>query len=766
MRISWVLPLLVIMGAAGMAAQNFSLYRVISANNSGANPVTDHQVLVKLDTSNFNYANVNGANGEDIRFFGLGGTPALDYFIETWNPAGTSLIWVKIPSIPANGATDFEMHYEDAGTTTSASNFAATYPSSFISSGSTTLTGVQSFDWFEVGAADTITVGAGSVLEIRARRIIIQGNIDGSGAGNLGATSPGTGGGLGGGAQAPSASGAGGGGYGGDGGDGGADGADVPGAGGTAYGSSDSVSIDMGSGGGCTAAAGGNGGGGVDIRGFLVTISGSINCNGAQSASGGQGGGGGSGGGILIGGYDVETSGTFDANGGDAGAGSGGNDDGGGGGGGRIKILWEDVVNDTSVQNVAGGLSGLGTSTAPGQPGDPGSTHVSQETAVIAEVFAVIGAETLFNAEASAAPAAGSSLAGPMNGPFALSVDPGSTLANAEIELTDGDADPIDVLAITPLTSVPAGITAPVAPANPAHPVLLAWTGTADASNPPGDYTWEIEFADTVNLTTVIIEVTITINDLPPTHVLLDAMSGDGSSGNPYTVNYFPGATGALAVDLATVTDPNTSQPVTLTGVVQVSGPSSGTGFQFSLSAGVLNIAPAGTLVQDDAGNQAFTLVVEDGTHTELIRVDAFVFGSSGNMFFVNSPVMPFATIDMPYGPETLIVQGGTTPYTFNEISGTWPAGITLNTATGEISGTPTELGTFSVEIRVIDANNDTVTETFTLTVRQEVSEAGGTTTTTENNGCSSTPGSTSLLLLALLAGLAGLRYARYALES
>jgi hypothetical protein len=305
-----------------------------------------------------------------------------------------------------------------------------------------------------------------------------------------------------------------------------------------------------------------------------------------------------------------------------------------------------------------------------------------------------------------------------------------------------------------------------VAPTTPVHPVLLAWTGTADASNPPGDYTWEIEFADTINLTSVIIEVTITITDLPPTHTILDAMSGDGSSGNPYAVNYFPGATGALAVDLATVTDPNTAQAVNLSGVVQVSGPSGGTGFQFTLAAGVLNIAPAGTLVQADAGNQAFTLVVEDGTHTVLIRVDAFVFGSSGNMFFLNSPVMPFATIDMPYGPETLMIQGGTTPYTFNELSGTWPAGITLNSTTGEITGTPTELGTFSVEIRAIDANNDTVTETFTLTVRQEVSDASGGTTRTENNGCSSTTGSASLLLLALLAGLAGLGHMRHARES
>jgi hypothetical protein len=374
--------------------------------------------------------------------------------------------------------------------------------------------------------------------------------------------------------------------------------------------------------------------------------------------------------------------------------------------------------------------------------------------------FTIQGTGILPNDAAEANVAAGSSFAGLTGGPFVLSVDPGATLANATIELTDVDLDNIVVSAITPLTTVPTGLTAPAVP-GAAHPVLLTWTGTVDATNPPGDYTWEIDFADTVNLTPLVARVTITINDLPPTHTVLNAMSGDGSSGNPYAVNYFPGATGALAVDLATVTDPNTAQAINLTAAVQVSGPSGGTGFQFAMTAGVLNIAPAGTLVQADAGNQAFTLVVEDGTHTVLIRVDAFVFGSSGSMFFLNSPNLPFATVDMPYGPETLMVQGGTSPYTFNEISGTWPAGLTLNTATGEISGTPTELGTFSVEIRVVDANNDTLSQTFVLTVRAEVGEGGSGTTRTESNGCSSTTGSTSLLLLALLAGLTGLRYAR-----
>jgi hypothetical protein len=48
-------------------------------------------------------------------------------------------------------------------------------------------------------------------------------------------------------------------------------------------------------------------------------------------------------------------------------------------------------------------------------------------------------------------------------------------------------------------------------------------------------------------------------------------------------------------------------------------------------------------------------------------------------------------------GPMT--VSGGTAPYTFSVV-GTMPAGLTLNTSTGAVTGTPTTAGTFSVQVK------------------------------------------------------------------
>lgn len=62
------------------------------------------------------------------------------------------------------------------------------------------------------------------------------------------------------------------------------------------------------------------------------------------------------------------------------------------------------------------------------------------------------------------------------------------------------------------------------------------------------------------------------------------------------------------------------------------------------------------------------------------------------------------ATEDNPYTGFSASASGGTAPYTFSVASGSLPAGITLNSSTGAVSGTPTTPGTSSgIVIRVTD---------------------------------------------------------------
>lgn len=65
----------------------------------------------------------------------------------------------------------------------------------------------------------------------------------------------------------------------------------------------------------------------------------------------------------------------------------------------------------------------------------------------------------------------------------------------------------------------------------------------------------------------------------------------------------------------------------------------------------------------------------------------------------------------------TIIVEGGTAPYTFAITSGALPGGLSLNGATGVISGTPTAGGTPTFQITATDANGITGSASFTITI-------------------------------------------------
>ena len=76
-------------------------------------------------------------------------------------------------------------------------------------------------------------------------------------------------------------------------------------------------------------------------------------------------------------------------------------------------------------------------------------------------------------------------------------------------------------------------------------------------------------------------------------------------------------------------------------------------------------------------------------------------------------------TVNLVY-TATLTASGGTLPYTWAITSGSLPAGLTLNTASGAITGTPTTTGSFNFTIRVSDATlpaQQTATQSLTIII-------------------------------------------------
>jgi len=75
------------------------------------------------------------------------------------------------------------------------------------------------------------------------------------------------------------------------------------------------------------------------------------------------------------------------------------------------------------------------------------------------------------------------------------------------------------------------------------------------------------------------------------------------------------------------------------------------------------------------------------------------------------------AAVNISYS-QTLIALGGLPPYTWSIISGGLPDGLTLNSSTGVISGTPAALGTFNFTVQVTDSASHTDTKDLSITVR------------------------------------------------
>jgi hypothetical protein len=82
----------------------------------------------------------------------------------------------------------------------------------------------------------------------------------------------------------------------------------------------------------------------------------------------------------------------------------------------------------------------------------------------------------------------------------------------------------------------------------------------------------------------------------------------------------------------------------------------------------------------------------------------------------IATAALPVASVDGPYD-TVLLATGGVPPYSWVKTSGQLPNGLTLNSSTGAISGTPTTAGSFSFGAKVVDSGVDVVATDFSLNV-------------------------------------------------
>ena len=91
----------------------------------------------------------------------------------------------------------------------------------------------------------------------------------------------------------------------------------------------------------------------------------------------------------------------------------------------------------------------------------------------------------------------------------------------------------------------------------------------------------------------------------------------------------------------------------------------------------------------------------------------------------ISTQSVPGGTIGVPY-TATLGATGGTTPYTWSVTNGLLPSGLSLNSATGAITGTPTVVGTFNFTVQVADAGTPLQSTSQPLSIAVTSTSGGG----------------------------------------
>ncbi len=257
------------------------------------------------------------------------------------------------------------------------------------------------------------------------------------------------------------------------------------------------------------------------------------------------------------------------------------------------------------------------------------------------------------------------------------------------------------------------GPTLAVLPATlPAASTNVAYTQAFSASGGTSPYTWTETGALPTGVTwtaaTATLAGTPTVSGtFPITIKVTDNTTGTGSPFSK-TVGY------TLAVSAPTITiTPATLPAATVAAAYSQSVAASGgtSPYTYTVTTGALpaglTLSSAGTIAGTPTAGGSFTFTVtakDSGNFT----------GTQNYTLTVGVPTVTLTpaagTLSAPANAaysQTFTASGGTAPYTYAE-TGTLPAGLTFNSSTGVLAGTPTVTGSFPITVKATDSSTGT----------------------------------------------------------
>jgi large repetitive protein len=166
---------------------------------------------------------------------------------------------------------------------------------------------------------------------------------------------------------------------------------------------------------------------------------------------------------------------------------------------------------------------------------------------------------------------------------------------------------------------------------------------------------------------------------------------------------------------------PNATQGTAYTQTFSTTGGTPGYTYQVTsgaLPSGITLVGNTLSGIPTVYGNFAFQITANDsstGTGPYSSAPVSYTLTVISSAPVISTTTLPAGTVGAVYPSTTIVVSGGTPPYTYQITSGTLPAGLQLTS--GVISGTPTAGGTFPLTVQVTDANGKTGTQTYSLVI-------------------------------------------------
>lgn len=126
-------------------------------------------------------------------------------------------------------------------------------------------------------------------------------------------------------------------------------------------------------------------------------------------------------------------------------------------------------------------------------------------------------------------------------------------------------------------------------------------------------------------------------------------------------------------------------------------------GNQAAVDAVTAQITDVATSLTTGSTTLASTTAADAPTKTATLAVDT-------------TTALPAASVNSPYTAQ-VVVTGGTPPLTFVETPLLNPSGLSMDSATGAISGTPTAAGTLAFTVTVTDSKGASATGDLSITI-------------------------------------------------